>query len=203
MLKWLAHIYQSKQLYSKMNRIFNFLSCFLITSIAFSQYAEARVSPRQVAAKESPPVTDFCAQEKQKIASLPHLKLVLWLEDGEYNAELSDADARTIRELLLAHTRYKAPLKQGREDFWKNIDDGYEPPMTILVFEGDDKTQFLDLSVGFELISQSKNKQLEENGYCFTGVEILLEDSAYQKLLQVLKPYVPAMWKADFERMTK
>lgn len=161
------------------------------------------VSPRQVAAKESTPVTDFCAQEKQKIASLPHLKLVLWLEDGEYNAELSDADARTIRELLLAHTRYKAPLKQGREDFWKNIDDAYEPPMTILVFEGDDKTQFLDLSVGFELISQSKNKQLEENGYCFTGVEILLEDSAYQKLLQVLKPYVPAMWKADFERMTK
>lgn len=48
MLKWLAHIYQSKQLYSKMNRIFNFLSCFLITSIAFSQYAEARVSPRQL-----------------------------------------------------------------------------------------------------------------------------------------------------------
>ena len=100
--------------------------------------------------------SDFCIQEKKKISSLPHVRLVIWFEDLEdFNAELSETDAQIVRELLLAHTRYKASLKQEREDFWKGIDDGYEPPLAMLVFEGENKSQSLGLSIGYELISQS------------------------------------------------
>lgn len=137
--------------------------------------------------------SDFCIQEKKKISSLPHVRLVIWFEDLEdFNVELSETDAQIVRELLLAHTRYKASLKQEREDFWKGIDDGYEPPLAMLVFESGNKSQSLDLSIGYELISQSQNKRMEEDGYCFTGVEIIMDDDAYRQLLQLLRPYLPA-----------